>query len=146
VVIDLNEVVASLDRMLQRIIGEDIALVMAPAAMNLAVNARDAMPQGGTLTVETAEVRLDQAWADAHPDSAPGDYVMVAVRDTGVGMPAEVLAHAFEPFFTTKEAGKGTGLGMATVYGIVKQSGGYIDLESAAGKGTTVRIYFPKAS
>jgi len=160
VVIDLNEVVASLDRMLQRIIGEDIALVMAPAAdlglvradmsqleqvlMNLAVNARDAMPQGGTLTVETAEVRLDQAWADAHPDSAPGDYVMVAVRDTGVGMPAEVLAHAFEPFFTTKPDGKGTGLGLATVLGIVKQSGGAVTVESEPGAGTTFRVYLPR--
>jgi PAS domain S-box-containing protein len=160
VVIDLNEVVANLDRMLRRIIGEDIALVLRPAddlglvradlaqleqvLMNLAVNARDAMPRGGTLVLQTANVELDVAWTHEHPDTPPGRYVALTVRDTGTGMSPEVLAHAFEPFFTTKAEGQGTGLGLATVLGIVKQSGGAITAESEPGAGSAFHVYLPR--
>src|SRR5207247_6433987 len=140
--VDINRVVEELDKILRRLIGEDIELaaLIGPGVgmvkadpsqieqvlMNLAVNGRDAMPEGGKLTIETANVELDAMRADTHLMGRPGPYVMLAVSDTGCGMNAATLGHIFEPFFTTKEKGKGTGLGLATVYGIVKQSGGSI--------------------
>ncbi|MFY9843113.1 MAG: ATP-binding protein [Terriglobales bacterium] len=158
-VLDLNEVVAENLKMLTRMIGEDIDLVMIPGPtlgavradpgqidqviMNLAVNARDAMPQGGKLTIETANVTLDENFARTHTPLTAGDYIMLAISDTGVGMDNDTQSRIFEPFFTTKGA-RGTGLGLSTVYGIVKQSGGFIFVDSKPQRGTVFRAYFPR--
>lgn len=160
-ILDLNDVVTENLKMLTRMIGEDIDLVMIPAAalgavradagqieqviMNLAVNARDAMPSGGKFTIETSNVTLNEEYSHFHAPLQPGDYVMLAISDNGLGMDSETQSHIFEPFFTTKGP-KGTGLGLSTVYGIVKQSGGYIWVYSEPSKGTTFKIYLPRVA
>jgi PAS domain S-box-containing protein len=158
---DLGRLVTRLSRGLSSLIGEDIELRVQgtdglwlvsvdptqvdQVLLNLAVNARDAMPGGGKLTIETANVRLDEGYRRQHATARPGDYVLLAFSDTGTGMDRETLSHAFEPFFTTKEMGKGTGLGLATVHGIVEQNGGFVNVYSEPGQGTTFKIYLPRA-
>jgi signal transduction histidine kinase len=159
-VLDVNAIVSAVDKMLHRLVGEHIEMkaTLAPdlhavkadrgqieqVVLNLALNARDAMPDGGSVSIQTDNVHLSDGVVSPYLTAPPGDYVMLAVRDTGSGMPAEVLDHLFEPFFTTKGTGKGTGLGLATIYGIVKQSNGGIVVESEVGHGSTFKIYFPR--
>jgi two-component system, cell cycle sensor histidine kinase and response regulator CckA len=157
----LNLIIEDINKMLPRLIGEDIELVFIPGAklgrvkadpvqieqilMNLVANEREAMPKGGRLVIETASVRLDEAYIQEHSIVPPGEYVLLAVTDSGMGIAPEHLLHIFEPFYTTKEEGKGTGLGLATVYGIVKQNSGFIWVYSEPGLGPTFKIYLPQA-
>ncbi|MBK8478482.1 MAG: response regulator, partial [Opitutaceae bacterium] len=159
-ILSLSELVENLRKMLHRLIGEDIELRTALAAdlgsvkadpgqfdqvvVNLAVNARDAMPDGGRLTITTANIELNEAYCQRHPDVKPGSYVLLSVSDTGHGMPPEVQRRLFEPFFTTKPKGRGTGLGLAVIFGVVKQAGGTIEVDSAPGRGTTFKIHLPR--
>ena len=159
-VVNLNDLILDVDKLLRRLIGADVELITLPAAdlhlvradpgqiaqvlLNLAVNARDAMPHGGKLLITTANVVLDHVYASQHVGVVPGDYVLLAVRDTGTGMPEAVQQHLFEPFFTTKADGRGTGLGLATCDGIVKQHGGHLRFSSAVDQGTTFTIYLPR--
>jgi PAS domain S-box-containing protein len=160
-IVDLNQGLPQIAGMLRRTLGEQVVVELHPgpalwpvkvdpaqldeAILNLAINARDAMPKGGTVGIETHNVRLDHDYAAANPDAAPGEYVQVAVSDTGSGMSPQVIEHCFEPFFTTKGIEKGTGLGLSMVYGFVKQSGGHIKIYSEVGHGTTVKIYLPRS-
>jgi len=160
-VTDVNALVVDTAKLLRPTLGQQIeiesmledsvwpAMVdgtqLSTALLNLALNARDAMPNGGKLTLETANVSLDEVYTQAHPETGPGSYVMVAVRDTGSGIAAALHHKVFEPFFTTKEVGKGTGLGLSMVYGFVKQSGGHIEIHSEEGKGTAIKLYFPRS-
>ena len=160
--VEINEVIGAIVRLLTRTLGENITIEMSLAAnvwpvqidraqfeaviANLATNARDAMPRGGALLIDTRNGRLDAAYAAAHTDVTPGDYVVVEVSDSGTGMPPDILSRIFEPFFTTKEQGKGTGLGLSMVFGFMKQSGGHITVYSEPGKGTTFRLYLPRLS
>ena len=160
VFLDLNATVNRITSMLSRLIGDDVELVSAlglglgtikadpgqveQVLMNLVVNARDAMPQGGKVTIKTANVEINEPYARQHPSTKAGPYAMLSVTDTGVGMDKETQSHIYEPFFSTKEAGKGTGLGLSTVFGIVKQSAGTIRVHSLPGQGTTFKIYFPR--
>ncbi len=159
IVLDPNRIVRDMERMLRRLIGDDIVLTphlepdvrlvradggqLEQVLLNLVLNARDAMPQGGSIDITTANVAFDEAYASMHMNTRPGEHVLISVRDTGTGMDAEVLEHIFEPFFTTKPVGSGSGLGLATVYGIITQAGGHIEVDSAPGKGSTFRIYLP---
>jgi CheY-like chemotaxis protein len=159
-VLDLNAFVLELNKMLARLIGEDIQMrvkldsqlgqvradpsQIQQVIMNLAVNARDAMPAGGMLTIETANVELDQAYSARNVGVEPGPYVMLAITDSGAGMNQKMQQHIFEPFYTTKETGKGTGLGLSTVHGIIKQSGGHVSVDSQLGHGSTFKIYLPR--
>ncbi len=161
-IVNLTAVIGQTERMLRRLIGEDIQLLMSLSAdtgnikadpnhieqaiVNLAVNARDAMPLGGRITIETCNVEIDETYAKTHMGVKPGEFVMIAVSDTGHGMDSATRQHIFEPFFTTKQRGKGTGLGLATVYGMVKQSGGDIWVYSEPGQGTTFKLYFPRVA
>jgi len=160
--IDTNQLVREMSELLQRTLGENIRLTavladglwktfadplqLESAVINLCANSRDAMPDGGSLTLETSNVHLDEAYSRINVDARPGEYVAFAVSDTGSGMSAEVLTRAFDPFYTTKTTGKGTGLGLSQVYGFVKQSGGHVKIESAPARGTTVRFYLPRYS
>jgi signal transduction histidine kinase len=159
-VCDVNHIVEDMERMLRRLIGEDVRLAVAldqdvgrvradpgqleQVIMNLAVNARDAMPRGGRLVLETSNVELDEAYAQSHAGVSPGAYVVLAISDTGEGMEPAILARIFEPFYTTKGPGKGTGLGLAVVFGIVKQSGGFLSVYSEPGRGSTFRVFLPR--
>jgi PAS domain S-box-containing protein len=160
-ILNVNDIVGELQKMLSRVIGEDVVLDLATdpqvgytkadpghieqVVVNLVVNARDAMPRGGTIRVRTANARLTDDFCRRHDGARPGDYVAIIVEDNGTGIPADVLPHVFEPFFTTKPAGKGTGLGLSTVYGIVKQSAGYVAVDSTLDRGTTFTVYLPAA-
>jgi CheY-like chemotaxis protein len=159
--LDVNKLLTQLSAFLKPSLGEEVelevvgaggvwtveadAVQLETAILNLAVNARDAMPQGGRLTIEASNVLLDEFYCAENAEVRPGQYVLIAVTDEGVGMTGDVVARAFEPFFTTKEAGQGTGLGLSQVYGFVKQSGGHLKIYSEPGQGTTVRVYLPRA-